>query len=305
LFDAAERACVASAVDLAHFRSIGLVGAGRLGSALAAGLLAEGYRVSGVCSQDRESARELADRLAATVQVAGSPAELARHCDLVFLTVPDREIQSVAEAVPWEPRHAVVHCSGALGLDVLRPALERGAQAGCFHPLQSFPSRVPAAGQFVGIYCGIEAATPLDAWLEQMATSLGAHPFRLEGIDRAPYHAAAVLANNLVVALAAASQRAWALAGLPQQLARPALSPLLTAGAANVASRELVEALTGPLARGDFATVQRHLAALAAEPDLREVYRALSAELLRLPLNLPRETLQRLTELLEAASPGP
>src|ERR1043165_8112160 len=102
IVDAAERACVASAVDLARSRSIGLVGAGRLGSALAAGLLAEGYRGSGVCRPDGKSPRARAQALAPPVQLAGSPAELARHCDLVFLTVPDREIQSVAEAVPWE-----------------------------------------------------------------------------------------------------------------------------------------------------------------------------------------------------------
>lgn len=92
-----------------------------------------------------------------------------------------------------------------------------------------------------------------------MVTVLGAQPFRLEGVDRTLFHAAAVLVSNQVVALASAAGRLWTLAGLPDHLGREALSPLLLAAAANVARLELGNALTGPLAEGDVATVEAHL----------------------------------------------
>ncbi len=259
---------------------MGIIGAGRLGTTLAAALANAGYRV---------------DVAKSTRQIAG----VARSCDLVFLTVPDGAIAAVCESIPWEPRHRVVHCSGALGLDVLSAAAAAGASTGCFHPLQTFPAGEPEPGRFEGISAGVEAAEPLGSLLEQMAIALGGSPFRLEGVDRAMYHAAAVVASNLVVALASAATRLWALAGLPQETGREALSPLVLAAAHNISTLDLAAALTGPIARGDAATVERHLMALRADPGLAEIYRLLSAELLRLPLGHAPVVAARLRELLE------
>jgi predicted short-subunit dehydrogenase-like oxidoreductase (DUF2520 family) len=103
-----------------------------------------------------------------------------------------------------------------------------------------------------------------------------------------------------VVALAAAAERTWALAGLPPATAHAALSPLLLGAASNVAALGTVTALTGPVARGDVATVERHLRALAADPALLDLYRRLGAELLALPLGLPDEARARLAALFEA-----
>lgn len=266
--------------------SIGILGAGRLGSALTAALLAAGYHVT-VASRTADHAR----RLGAALDVpALKPARLVDECDLVFLAVPDGAIDSVAAALPWRAGHFAVHCSGALGLDALDAAAERGASVGCLHPLQSFPTDIPPAetpALFRGIACGIEAAGPLGALLDAIAADLGARGVRLEGVDRALYHSAAVLVSNDVIALASAASRAWTLAGLPAGEAREALAPLLLAAARNVGILPLERALTGPVARGDVATVERHLRALQADPDLRDLYRALALELLRLDLGHP------------------
>lgn len=278
--------------------AVGFVGAGRLAAALASGLVETGYRVTAVASQHLSAAQALATALGRNVEFTTDAARVAARCDLVFLTVPDIAIAPASRSIPWERRHLVVHCSGALGLDALAAVTAAGGIPGCLHPLQSFPSRSPEPERFRGIFCGVEGVDPLGALLERMVTVLGAQPFRLEGVDRTLYHAAAVFVGNHVVALASAAGRLWTLAGLPDHLGREALSPLLLAAAANVARLELGDALTGPLARGDVATIEAHLRALVADPALSELYRALSAELLRLPLSHEAGIASRLRELL-------
>jgi predicted short-subunit dehydrogenase-like oxidoreductase (DUF2520 family) len=273
---------------------IGFIGAGRLAASLAVGLRGAGYCVASIASSKPEAARTLA--LAVTAEVATTQV-VADTCDLVFVTVPDSAIAAVARQTSWRREQAVVHCSGALGLEVLSPATDAGAQTGCFHPLQSFPAREGDATRFQSITCGIEAADDLSMALERIAGDLGADVVRLEGIDRARYHAAAVFVSNYVVSLMASAAQAWEQAGLPQAAARAALAPLLLGAAKNVAEHELAEALTGPVTRGDVATVERHLAALE-DPQLRELYRRLGAELLTLGLHHTPEVSAQLRALL-------
>lgn len=280
---------------------IGFIGAGRLAGSLAVGLCAAGYRVTAVASAGDEAARRLASVIGAGVS-ASTPHEVTKGCDLVFLTVPDSAIAAVAASVQWRAGQGVVHCSGALGIAALSAAATAGAMTGCFHPLQSFPSRDGDARRFHGVTCGVEAAGSLSAVLERMAVDLGGHAVRLEGIDRAKYHAAAVFASNYVVSLMAAAARSWEQAGLPPDTARSALTPLLLGASQNVAARDLSEALTGPIARGDTETVERHLAALT-EPDLGELYRRLGAVLLTLDLGHSPETASRLRAILSEEGP--
>lgn len=265
-----------------------MLGAGRLGAALAAALTAAGIGRVQVGSRRPEQARAVAAALGVE---AASPAALAGRCDLIFLTAPDAAIARTAGDLPWRDGQAVVHCSGALGLDALGAAATRGAATGCLHPLQTFPaggSPAQAPALFRGIVCGVESSdASLGALLEAITVGLGARPVRLEGVDRALYHAAAVLASNDVAALMAAAARAWAQAGLPAGVAREALAPLLLAAAENVGRLPLAQALTGPVARGDVTTVEQHLRALEFDPGLRELYRRLALELLRLDLDQP------------------
>jgi predicted short-subunit dehydrogenase-like oxidoreductase (DUF2520 family) len=262
--------------------AVAVLGPGRLGRTLAAALEAAGYRV----------------RLASS-RVVAEAQDAVDTSDVAFLTVPDAAIGGVAAVIEWRPGQLVAHCSGARGLEVLAAAEQAGgALIGCLHPLQSFPPD-PDPARFTGITCGIEGPAPADAILEGIATDLGARTVRLAGVDRALYHAAAVLIANDAVALASAATRAWTLAGLPEAAAREALAPLLLGAANSIATLSLTEALTGPLARGDVATVERHLAALARDPDLAQLYRALAAELLRLPLGHTEATATRLRGLLD------
>ncbi len=238
-----------------------------------------GYRVALVSSRNGASAARLAAATGAGTMVVN--AERAVAADIVFLTVPDGAIASEARRWTWRAGQAVVHCSGALGLEALAAVRDAGGLAGCLHPLQTFPSREPAPERLAGAWCGVEGDGSLEETLRGMVTAMVARPFSLAGVDRATYHAAAVFASNFVVALMAAAGRAWEAAGLPGELAREALAPLLLASTSNAAALPSLAALSGPVARGDAGTVAGHLAALAAEPELRALYVELTRELLR------------------------
>lgn len=265
--------------------SIGVIGAGRLGTTLALALDARGARVSWVASQSQAHAKELSAALAHAQAVTAE--ELCAHASIIVLATPDDALQQLAACLPLRGGQAVVHCSGALASNALEGARAANIALGCLHPIQTFPTRFGAASRFEDITIGIEASEPaLRSWLREACAALGASPLDLSGVDRARYHAAAVLASNYVIALHEAAARAFELAGLPREAARGALAPL-TLGAANaICSLPLEQALTGPLARGDGNTIERHLEALASEPALAELYRSLALRLLKLPLAL-------------------
>ncbi|MBM3139628.1 MAG: DUF2520 domain-containing protein [Chloroflexi bacterium] len=190
---------------------VGVVGPGRLGSALVAALAGAGYATPSVAARRPERARALAEALPGIR--ARALGELAEEVDLVFLTVADGAIASVAGDVGLRSGQAVVHCSGALGLEVLLAGAREGAGVGGFHPLQTFPAGeepARAAERFRGIACGVEGEGLLGETLEAIAVDLGATSVRPEGEDRAAYHATAVLASNDVVALMQAAASAVA-----------------------------------------------------------------------------------------------
>lgn len=276
---------------------IGVLGAGRLGTTLAIALNRCGIRVTHVASARMQSAQHLALRLPSSI--ATTPAELCESADIVFLTLPDDAIAPLTASVRFRSDQSLLHCSGALELAVLDRARAAGAAIGCLHPLQTFPERFGDPSKLASIAIGIEASdTELLAWLEHACAALGANSVQLAGVDRAAYHAAAVLSSNYVIALHAAAAHAWQLAGLPAALARQALAPLTIGAALAIERLPLEAALTGPIARADVGTLERHLSALARSPDLLALYRALGQKLLDLPIDWSPEQRAQLTALL-------
>ena len=172
--------------------------------------------------------------------------------------------QRVAAMSPSR-RLAIVHTSGALGLDVLE-ALRPNA-VGSFHPLQPFPAPRPPSA-FRDITVAIDASTPaLRRQLNALARRLGAVPRRVEDAQRARYHAAAVFASAFVTAVVAQAVRTLQGIGWSEKESLAALLPLIDGSLQNIRRRGPVKALTGPLRRGDAETVARHLEAVD-NPDL-------------------------------------
>ena len=216
--------------------SVAVVGTGRLGTALADALRAAGVEVHGPLGR-------------------GMSATAAA----IVLCVPDSEVSGAAAAVAGTAP-LVGHTSGATGLSALEPA---GAAAFGLHPLQTFTGGEPPE-RFVGAGCAVAGWTPhaLDA-AAALAARLGMRPFPLSDRDRPAYHAAASIASNFLVTLQSAAEEAAAAAGVGPEDARALLAPLVRATVENWAALGPERALTGPVARGDEATVEAQRAALA------------------------------------------
>jgi predicted short-subunit dehydrogenase-like oxidoreductase (DUF2520 family) len=223
--------------------SIAVVGAGRLGPALAAALRAAGLSVSGPLGRDH-------DLTGAT---------------LVLLCVPDGEIAVAASRIEAGP--LVGHCSGATTLEPLAAHEALG-----LHPLMTVPAGSPPE-VFRGAAAAVDGSTPRAlAVAEELARRLGMRPMRVAPEDRAAYHAAASIASNFLVTLEAAAERLAATAGVE----RSALAPLVRAAVDTWAELGPERALTGPIARGDEGTVARQReAVLARTPELAPLFDAL------------------------------
>jgi predicted short-subunit dehydrogenase-like oxidoreductase (DUF2520 family) len=196
--------------------------------------------------------------------------------ELVLLCVPDRAIAQVAAGIPLGPW--VAHVSGATPLGALDPHERRFGM----HPLQSF-SKARGPEQLDGAWAAVTAETDearaAGLWL---AETLGLHAFELDDANRGAYHAGAAVASNYLVTLRAVAGSLLEAAGAPPE----ALDPLI---------RGVVESgfeLTGPIARGDWETVERHLAVIRAErPELEELYLTLArATAVLAGQEMPRDT---------------
>ena len=192
--------------------------------------------------------------------------------DAVLLCTPDDAIaEACAQVAAYAP--LIGHVSGASTLDVLAAARERGASTFSLHPLQTFADgETPVTATPAAIAGSDETAL---SFARSLAEALGMKPFEVPEESRATYHAAAAMASNLLVALEESAAELVERLGIKD--ARELLAPLVLRTAANWAERGPA-ALTGPIARGDHATVERHRAALAdAAPELLPAYEALAA----------------------------
>lgn len=257
---------------------LGFIGAGTVGSALAARLAGRGYPVVAVSSLSRASARKLA-QAADGCRVFGNNQAVADNAELVFITTPDDAIAPVAAEVNWHPGQSVVHCSGADSTDILQPAKEAGAKVGAFHPLQTFASPRQAIENIPGSTFALEAEEPLLGTLKDMAAALDGQWVELKAKDKVLYHAAAVFACNYMVTLTKLATDLWQTFGVPPSQATQALVPLLRGTLHNIETIGIPNCLTGPIARGDIGTIAKHLDALKqTAPHLLSTYRELGRQ---------------------------
>jgi predicted short-subunit dehydrogenase-like oxidoreductase (DUF2520 family) len=261
---------------------IAVVGGGRVGTCVGVLLTRAGHKV--VAVSGRGPTRDRALRFLPEARVL-EPAAAAREGELVFVGMPDDliadTVASIASQNAFREGQFVAHGSGALGLDVLTSARELGARRLGIHPLQAIPDVGHGLDRIPG--CAIAVAADDDEGFrvaERIADDLGGEPFHLDEAMRPLYHAAAVLASNDLVVLAAAASELFATAGVPDP-AR-AMRALQTATLENIADLGPAPALTGPAVRGDAGTVERNLGALRAHaPDTVPAYLALTRLALR------------------------
>jgi len=231
--------------ELLTGRSVAIVGAGRLGRALAETMRGAELWVVGPFGRGADG----------------------KDADIVLLCVPDAAIAAAARAVAPRPGRLVGHCSGLSTLEPLEPH-----EAFSMHPLMTVAGGVSVS--FAGAGCAVAGSTERALSVSfALAEQLRMKPFVVADADRPAYHAAASMASNYLVTLEGAAERLGTVAGVERDL----FVPLVRTAVENWARLGARQALTGPIARGDTATADRQRGAVAARaPELLPLWDALA-----------------------------
>ncbi len=266
---------------------LGIAGTGKLAQALAALLTERGVRVR-------------------TISARGDAlCELPRLASHILIAVTDGAIAEVAAnlAKTGLTRAVVLHTSGAIGPAALEVLRQAGNSVGVLHPLQTVPSVEKGIEKLPGSTFAFSGDPDAAAWASRLVALLNGTPLRLNPDFWHHYHAAAVMACNYQMTLVDCALELMAIAGIARDQALDALSPILRATTENVLHAGPASALTGPIRRGDVATIARHLAAMSdASPETKAVY--VTAGLRTIPLaeraGLDENEAREVNELLMA-----
>jgi predicted short-subunit dehydrogenase-like oxidoreductase (DUF2520 family) len=197
-------------------------------------------------------------REAAAFIGAGRPTTAPEGAALTLIAVPDAEIEGVAGELRMPPGGVAAHTCASFDAGVLRPL----RPAGSLHPLRSFADPEGAAARFEGTACAIDGDAAARRVLRRFVRAIGGAPIGVKPGRKALYHAGAVFASNYVVALMEASLRLFEEAGIRRSAAIGPLAALAEGTLANIRAVGIPQALTGPIERGDAATVSRHVSAM-------------------------------------------
>ncbi|MET8862228.1 DUF2520 domain-containing protein [Nonomuraea sp. NPDC049421] len=255
--------------------TVGVLGAGKVGSALGAALAQAGHRVVAASGVSDNSQRWAAERLGVS---PSRPDEVVAAAQLILLTVPDDALPDLVGGLASTGADLrgkmLVHTSGAYGLSVLDPAAEAGALPLALHPVMTFTGRDDDLNKLTGISYGVTAPDVLRPVAEALVIEMGGEPVWIADSDRPLYHAALAGAANHMVTLIAESGDL--LRGIGVEHPGRMLGPLLGAALDNVL-RLGIAGLTGPVVRGDAGTVRKHVDALIlAAPEAADAYIALA-----------------------------
>lgn len=262
--------------------AIGIVGAGRAGTALGVALARAGWPVGAVSSRD-PGRRAAVAGLVPGATIMSEPGAVSAVSDLVLLAVPDDAILDVATELRPRPGSMVAHLSGVHPATVLRPAVDEGVAVGAFHPLVAFADVERAIEALRGGFVAIDGDSRAVGTLTSMAEALGARPVILGGpaatpdplVVKAAHHAAAVLAAGGFVSLLDAIAELARVAGMEEATAVEVYGSLVRQGLVNAREVGIGAALTGPVVRGDVGTLRAHVHAITATaPDVWELYLA-------------------------------
>ncbi len=263
--------------------SLGIIGAGKVGSVLARLWHQAGCEVRGIYSRSEVRAMALAEQVGAMV-CCDTPDHVLEVADLTVLAVPDDAIEMVADRLNLKDLRGkgVVHTSGVHDAGSLAALAARGAMVGSLHPAFPFADIETAVANLPGSAFAVEAELlPLRTWLVELVHRLDGQVLVIPPGKKAVYHAALVIASNYAVTLYSLAEQILTGLGADIVTADRALNPLVRATAQNLQQQGIPAALTGPLVRGDAGTVKLHLDALC---DLDPGVAALYVQLARLTL---------------------
>jgi predicted short-subunit dehydrogenase-like oxidoreductase (DUF2520 family) len=262
-------------------RTIGILGVGRLGTALARRLTQAGYRTPKISRQ--------------------TPRAALLKADVIWFCVPDSEIAQIAKHLSRADLKGKIafHSSGVLTSEALAWLRKAGAAVASVHPLMTFvPGSVP---KLAGVPFAVEGDRAAVHRARQIVSGLGANPVSIAKRDKVRYHAFATMICPLLVSLLAASEKVAALARIPESEARERMMPILHQTLRNYGKLGAAGAFSGPIVRGDVETIRAHLEAMKNLPETRNAYAALARAALKY---LPSRNRERIARLLGKVKPS-
>jgi predicted short-subunit dehydrogenase-like oxidoreductase (DUF2520 family) len=286
-------------------KTLNIIGCGAVGQTL--GRLfheARVFEVRDILTRSLDSAQRASGFLGAGRPVSGF--DEMRPADLYIIAASDDAIAGCAADLAATglagPGTTVCHLSGALPSSLLAPLAGLGAEIASVHPVKSFADPLDSVARFAGTWCGIEGDAAAVACLSIAFSAIGGKIFSVDPRFKTIYHAGSVLVCNYLTALVESGVRAYCKGGLSDQIALEVMEPLVRGTLDNIFRSGTVQALTGPIARGDCAVVSRQLDALDAwDGDISHIYRALgrvALDLSELRGSASESDLRKLREML-------
>jgi predicted short-subunit dehydrogenase-like oxidoreductase (DUF2520 family) len=254
---------------------IAIIGLGKVGTAVGRLLKTAGYKIVAVFDPQPSAIEQHIPYTGG--RRAQSAADAAGDADAVLITTGDDFIapvcRTIAEEGGFSAGRKVVHMSGAGGLDLLTAAKERGCAVASIHPIQTFADVEGAVASIPGSTFGVTADDGIKDWAVAFVRDLNGTPVFIAEKDKPLYHAAACMASNYLTTLIHTVETIYGHFGLDRESSVRAIRPLLQGTLQNIETKGTVQALTGPIARGDVETVRTHIRTLRSElPDLLEAY---------------------------------
>jgi predicted short-subunit dehydrogenase-like oxidoreductase (DUF2520 family) len=269
--------------------NIGIIGAGKVGTALGYALKKKGFRIAVVASRRETSLGAARSYLGDEPVYTTDNERVLELADVVAVTTQDREIKKVAEQLCSREGRldstTIFHTSGAHASSELSPLQQRGAHLGSLHPLQTFPDIDAGIAVLPETYIFVEGDAKSLPVLQTLASAVGAESVLIEKENKVLYHLAAVFVCNLLSALLHSGEGITRKIGIDLRL----FYPIIRATLKNIEIRGPLLSLTGPVVRGDMGTVESHLSALDGMKLHERVYRSLS--LVALQMAEERKTL--------------
>ncbi len=265
--------------------SIGFIGAGKVGTALGIYLKLNGFLISGYFSRSEKSSKQSA--LLTQSNCFDTQKQLAEASELIFITTNDDEIENVVRQLfkdsCLKPNQMIIHTSGALPSTILSPLKAFGCNVYSMHPLMSFADKEKSAEALKSSYFCIEGDEEKMPELEQMLQVLGNKYFKLKPEQKTLYHASACMVSNYLVTLIHSGLKLMEGINIEQETAFRAMLPLINSTIQNILAFGTENALTGPISRGDGATLSKQLDAISStSPEQLSLFTHLAAETIEL-----------------------
>ncbi|MBI4456091.1 MAG: DUF2520 domain-containing protein [Acidobacteria bacterium] len=266
--------------------AIGIAGAGRMAQALGRLLYQKGEPVVAVASRSYHRAKAASAFIGPAVEPLVY-VQLPSRARRVLIAVPDDAVTAVAQTLVEGGMKdgAVIHTCGARGLEAVAPLADQGISCAALHPLQTIASPEQGVTTLPGCAFALTGTGEAAAWGAHIIALLGGQTLSIQSRNKPMYHAAAVMASNYIVALIEAATMLMRAGGIEREQALRALAPMIRASADNALCLGPLNALTGPIQRGDIQTVAAHLEALRAVPlpgAVLQLYRAAGLQTLEL-----------------------